>query len=147
MLILGLLGMRFDVVFVTSQTLLLRLALAILWYLCFKTTNITDNFFFFIFIMIWQFVIPQTYFWFQMFAADITDNIFNIQMWFNMFAKVGSTTSFVVTMPTFIRFVILNAVFCFQMLYSLWNHFWGVVTICALIERQFLKLMKDFVVF
>ena len=35
MLILGLLGMYFDaaVVFVTSQTLLFRLALAILWYL------------------------------------------------------------------------------------------------------------------
>jgi xanthosine utilization system XapX-like protein len=34
MLILGLLGMYFDaaVVFVTSQTLLFRLALAILWY-------------------------------------------------------------------------------------------------------------------
>ena len=36
MLILGLLGMYFDavVVFVTSQTLLFRLALAILWYRC-----------------------------------------------------------------------------------------------------------------
>ena len=35
MLILGLLGMYFDatVVFVTSQTLLLRLAVAILWYI------------------------------------------------------------------------------------------------------------------
>ena len=64
MLILVLPGMYFDaaVVFVTSQTLLLRLALAILGYLCFKTTNITDNFFFFIFIMIRQFVISQTCF-------------------------------------------------------------------------------------
>ena len=39
MLILGLLGMYFDaaVVFVTSQTLLLRLALAILWFVIFSS--------------------------------------------------------------------------------------------------------------
>ena len=39
MLILGLLGMYFDatLVFVTSQTLLLRLALAILCFRCFKS--------------------------------------------------------------------------------------------------------------
>ena len=39
MLILGLLGIDFDaaVVFVTSQTLLLRLALAILCFRCFKS--------------------------------------------------------------------------------------------------------------
>jgi hypothetical protein len=47
MLILGLFGMYFDaaVVFVTSQTLLLRLALAILWLqlLCFKLDS--DSFY------------------------------------------------------------------------------------------------------